>query len=272
MNRPDEETLMAYADGALDDAKRAEVERQIAGDPQALRTVEMFRRTSRLAQEAFSAPMTSAPPEALVTRIMTHPAVVTEDEPAPRTAAAAEPIRAGGTIVPIEQHRRSLRPARFKFSLPLAASLALAVGMGAGYLLTRGVTGDEPVDHISVGPVAPGSAMARLLETRGTGEPIERAVVVATFRDRNDRICREVELLGANARPEFAGVACRQPGRGWLMEGAVRLSSVRERSGGGYAPSGANEKDVLEALLSALGAKPALTPVEEKTLRVRGWE
>jgi len=270
MSRLDEETLMAYADGALDDAKRAEVERQIAGDPQALRTVEMFRRTSRLAREAFSAPMTSAPPEALVTRIMTHPAVVTEDEPAPR--AAAEPIRAGGTIVSSEQHRSSLRPARFKFSLPLAASLALAVGMGAGYLLTRGVTGDAPVDHMSVGPVAPGSAMARLLETRGTGEPIGRAIVVATFRDRNDRICREVELLGANARTEFAGIACRQPGRGWLMEGAVRLSSVPVSSGGGYAPSGANEKDVLEALLSALGAKPALTPVEEKTLRDRGWE
>lgn len=98
-------------------------------------------------------------------------------------------------------------------------------------------------------------------------------MVAGTFRDRNARICREVELLDAALVPRIAAVACRIPPTGiWNVEGTAVIAQNDQGGGTTFAPAGAPEKDALAALMSMLGAKTALEPAEERALIGNGWK
>jgi hypothetical protein len=254
MKRLSEETLNAYADGALDADARSDVEAQLEGDAEARALLERLRRANALAVEAFAAPMHEPPPQALVDAILQGPA---------RGAAGdrARPIR--------------------HYALPLAAALALAVGVTAGVFLGRHPA-QAPGD-LALGVVGSGSTLHRLLERHPSGTTLEvdgakgaagRLSVVATFRDRHARPCREVEALpsGADAQAIAAAVACRDPAGRWVVEGTTRLAGAPETNGSQFEPSGVPEKDALEGLLTMLGAQRALAPAEEKALIERGWK
>jgi hypothetical protein len=259
MNRPSDETLMAYADDALDPVERARVERHLATDAEARRLVEMFRSTRALSQQAFATDLAASPPQALVDRILSHPL--------PDSAARA------GNVVQFDRRRRSDAGTFRRHALPLAASVALALGVGTGWMLSRMALPSPAALQLALGPVDARSPVAAALERSASGTTMERVHIVATFRDRFDRVCREVEIVTAAtaAQPEAAGVACRQVDGVWVVEGAARVATTEAPAGGGYAPSGASEKDALASLLTLLGAKSVLRPVEERELINRGW-
>jgi hypothetical protein len=127
------------------------------------------------------------------------------------------------------------------------------------------------------------STLHRLLERHSTGSTLDidgaqggagrRLGILATFRDRHARPCREIEVLpgGADLHARAAAVACRDAAGGWVVEGATRLAGAPPAPGGQFHPSGVPEKDALEGLLAMLGAQRALSPAEEKALIERGW-
>jgi hypothetical protein len=167
------------------------------------------------------------------------------------------------------------------YALPLAASVALAVGITAGVFLGR--QSGQPVGELALGVVPGESALHRLLERQPSGGTLEiggakgtarRLSVVATFRDRHARACREVEVLlpGADQPAIAAAVACRDAMGRWVVEGATRLASAPHTTHGGFEPSGVSEKDALEGLLTMLGAQRVLGPAEEKALIAHGWK
>jgi anti-sigma factor RsiW len=249
----DEETLNAYCDGALDKEARAAVERQLQSDQGARRFVEAVREADRVAAEAFADPMHEAPPQALVDAIRRTP-------PGGRRVAGPAPWR--------------------PYALPLAASLALAIGLGAGFLFIRSTP--PAADALALGDVARDRALHQLLETQPSGSPVligsagthaQRLSVVATFADRAGRPCREVELIGPGSEaPVAAAVACRNAGGTWVIEGATRLAQAAPSGPTQFQPSGVRQQDALEALLTTLGAKSALAPAEEQAWLQRQWK
>jgi hypothetical protein len=253
MTRPDDETLMAYADNALDAAERAAVDARLATDQDLRARLDALRAQNAALQAAFGDVMQTPPPEALVDLIMT----------APSTAHARSAV---GTVVPFERRRSIWSQPRHV--LPLAASLLLAVGLGV--LAGRGGSGTGD-SQIALGPLSSGSTLARVLEADPTGVARDGLVVVATFRDRSGRVCREFERLGGadGSLPLAAAVACRGGDGIWTTEGAARIAA--KASTPGFTPSGTPERDALEGLLSMLGAGPALEPAAEAALRANGW-
>lgn len=110
--RFDDETLMAYADGALDALGAARVAKAARIDASVARRIEVFRRTAALARAAFA------------------PVV---DEPVPaRLVAAVRDTKAGNVV--------ALKPRSGIFRRPLAtavaACVALFVVLGAGGIFT----------------------------------------------------------------------------------------------------------------------------------------
>jgi surface antigen len=257
MTRLSEEMLNAYADGALDVATRAEVEARLAVDAEARALLEKLRRADELAAEAFAAPMHGPPPRSLVDAIMLAPA--------------------RGTV-----GIRALRSWRLRdYALPLAASVALAAGVVAGAFLGRQAAG--PPGELALGAVAGDSALHRLLESHPSGSTLaidmngrlsKRLEVVATFRDRHARPCREVEVLlpGSGRQAVAAAVACRSDSGRWVVEGVARLAPASPSADPGIEPAGAAEKDALDGLLMLLGAQRALETSQEVSLIERRWK
>jgi hypothetical protein len=263
MKRPSEETLSAYVDGALEAGARAEVEARLATDAEARALLERLRVADRLAIEAFAAPMHEPPPQALVNAILSAIA----------PGAADRDASPGRRPPPAWNARR--------YALPLAASLALAVGLAAGAFLGHRLA--QPTGELALGVVPGESVLHRLLERYPSGSTLEirgargvarRVGVVATFMDRHARPCREVEVTpaGTDPHPVAAAVACRDAAGRWLVEGATRLAGTPLATGSQFEPSGVPEKDALDGLLTLLGAQRALDHHEEKALIEGGWK
>lgn len=262
---PDAETLMAYADGELDDAGAAQVHAYLLTDERARAEVERLRRTATLAKAAFEPSLLAPVPDRLIDAVLNPPAMAWN-------VVSMRPARAVG----------GRRPAVQFWRMAMAACLALLVAGSAGVWLSQTDSSPDGEGLIALGPVRPGSALADILETKPSGalqasdaNRTARLGVVATFRDKSDRVCREVEVLaGASEhRPVAAGVACRIPRAGtWIVEGAARVAAASEASGAGYLPSGASESDVLDGLLKILGARSSLSPDDEQRLLDSHWQ
>lgn len=114
MRRFDDETLMAFVDGELDDATAGEVARAVESDAELAARVRIFNDSAVMVRAAFADAV---------------------DEPVPeRLLLAARGMPASATVVPL---RRRTVIARW-VALPLAASVAaLMIGAGAGYWAAR---------------------------------------------------------------------------------------------------------------------------------------
>ncbi|HRD77397.1 MAG TPA: hypothetical protein PK264_15935 [Hyphomicrobiaceae bacterium] len=259
--------LVQYADGELDEAKRREIEAYLASDPKAAELVNRLQKSAALLKQAFEVPASSPVPDRLI--------AVLQESPAARPGVVdAEHTT---TITPIGRRRLSQRG--MFLPMAMAASLALVVGAGVGFGL-RDFRSPSISTVIAAGPVASGSALARLLHSRTTGEGEQigagarRIEVVGTFRDRTGRPCREIEQLDGkdtSTAPELAAIACADGAGGWVVEGVVRVAASATPDGK-FRPSGADEKDALKALLIALGAGAAVSPSEERGLIQRSWK
>jgi anti-sigma-K factor RskA len=259
MTRLTDEMLMAYADGALAEAERAEIAAALENDAEAQAIVAEFRRTADLSRAAFADVLTEPVPDRLVNTVLGTPTLTTN-------------------IVDLARGRKP-RSTMWRTALPLAASVLLVIGVATVLLLRP-----QPAGPLMVlGPVPSAAPLADVLETKASGvavtlasrtaEGLDRLMVVATFRDRKARICREIEALDPNMQPQIAGVACRDPANGtWIVEGSARIASTAPAGGRDFTPSGADEKDALDGLLAVLGATRALPADEEQGLLARGWK
>lgn len=268
MNRPTDEILVAYADGKLPAAEAEAVETYLAGDDNMRQFLAALKRSAELAREAFDAPMREPPSQSIADMI---------------TAAPPHPAQPRNVVTMPARANRGASHNIWK-PMAMAASVALLVGLAAGsFLASR--PGDTAGGDLVLGPIASSSILHGALERRFTGETIalppdrgmqrQKLTLVATFRDRLDRPCREIELVtGApNAHPLAAGVACRASDGRWIVEGATRLTATDPGPGNGtFYPSGIREKDAIEGLLNLLGASKALSATEERELIEFGWK
>lgn len=262
---PDDATLIAFADGALAGEEAERVAAFVASNDEARRFVELLRASGDLAKRAYDAALDETQADAKLAALILGGSV---------DAAAA-------TVVALPSRpTRSQRTSRF--ALPIAAAVALIVGGIGGFEFGR--RGDAPeqvaVPAVSVGPVERGTALAALLNEKPSGVTLsgpagsgQDLMVVASFRDAKGRICREFEILAAEqGGPVIAGIACRHDGGVWHVEGASQLAKAPKPSAQDFSPASGGDAVAIEGLLKAVGARPALSKIEEDALLKNGWE
>ncbi|MEE4121114.1 MAG: hypothetical protein V2I65_19110 [Paracoccaceae bacterium] len=234
-----DETLMAYADGALDADTARAVTVAEATDPEIARRVALFRGTGAALAEARAARPAPEVSDALMARVR-------------ETLQGRAGARAN-TVVPLDLRT----PARPWVPAAIAASLALAVGLGAGLSLRPGA-GPEPGVPGLAALEASGVAGALSRLASGASEQVAagEVTVVASFRTPDGSLCREFEL--ASAGRETIGVACAE-GAGWNLRFTVASDAAEDA---GYAPAGALE--ALDVWLMGIGAGAPLAEGEER--------
>jgi hypothetical protein len=262
---PDDETLLAYADGALTAEESEKVATFLAGDEEARRFVELLQASGEMAKGAYDAALDNTKADANLAAL-----ILGSGEGA-----------SGGNVIALPQQRNRTPPAQ-RWTLPMAAAIALIVGGVGGFEFgRRGVTPEQVAGaDVAIGPVARGTALATLLDEKPSGEALSAPgassrdlMVVASFRDAKGRICREFEILGSvSGGPVTAGIACRNDGGIWHVEGAAQLAKAPEPSAQDFSPASGDDVAAIEGLLKAVGAKPALSKDEEDALLQQQWQ
>ena len=231
-----DETLSAYAEGALDPATRSAVERAIRADPTLAAKVRQraARRSNVFA--AFSS---------------------TDEKSAPR---AAGPARTGKVIQLNTARIPRIEPVQEKrrWSWPEwgAIGAALMVGVLAGGAGVIGVLEQPQLAAGTSGALLAQGKLDTALSTQLAGAPTQGAMVNigASFESKDGSYCRSF-IMGA-----AAGLACRS-GNGW----AVPVMAPAAAAGNAMPPL---VRDAIDARI----AGPTLDARAEEAARERGWK
>jgi hypothetical protein len=269
-----DKTLMAYADGVLDPAERAAVEAALREHPEYQLKVAKFRATLEPVQRAIDGDLDKARLAALAAKIR---------RAEERSSTADDP---GARIVKLPGRRAPTAASapRTYAPLALAASLALMIGGGLGWL-ARGAPEPAPLAAPGLvafddGSLVAAGPLAKLLETTSSGTALRASLsngaawqlkASFSFRSVDGVPCRRYEM-GRDASARFAGYACRSADGRWSVRAQARLPATLEnRSGGGdFTPAGGDE-DALDAAVRAAMDGDMLPTTEEARLIAGAW-
>lgn len=234
----DERKFFAWLDGELEQEEAAEVERQVAADPELARAADEHRGMAAGLRGAFDT-VTDAPvPE--------------------RLREAARPRSA--KVIDIAACRKALaRP--FLGPLPQWAAMAamLVLGLFAGALAGRDLS-SSPVDVRGGQIYAAGAvdqALERQLASAGAGGDVR---VGLTFRDQSGSICR---TFGTGAA---SGLACRDQGD-WRVHG---LFAAPEGADSEYRMAAGADPRLMELVDSRMAGEP-FDAEQEAQAKERDW-
>jgi len=147
----------------------------------------------------------------------------------------------------------------------LAASVALLLGLGFGYLIPAGSPGGSPA-----GSADPDwQRLASYLETAPSGTSLTvtadtQLVNRFSFLDQQDAYCRQFALQSAGTVSE--NVACRVDGA-WELIATAQTSTVYHQAEYSLASGAA----LLDSTLDTMMAGQALSLAEEAALITRRW-
>lgn len=249
-----DETLMAYADGELDEPQRSAVERAMREDPQVAAAVERHRALRAKVFGAYAGVLDEPVPERLRPAPSSAPGVVSLDavREARRQAAAAAAIQ--------DRSNAGRRPAWLQWG-GIAASLVVGVLAGSAWLGGAG-SGQAWVSADANGRLVAGAALAGALSDQLASDQAQGPVRIGTsFATKNGGYCRSFQLQGS------AGLACRE-GDGW------RIPVFKEGGGAGTEYRQA-ASEMPAAVLEAIDERiegAALDAQAERAARERGWK
>jgi len=241
----DDETLMAYADGELEPAKRAAIEAAMAQDPDlALRVTQQRALRAKLAN-AFGKVLEQPVPDRL--------------EAAARAGVKTEAGRGNVLKFPARSARAPSPPWRAREWVAMAASLLL------GVLLSWRLLGpDAGVFEAGKGGLLARGELARALDQQLASEQRgdEPVSIGLTFKAREGNYCRSFVLRSA----QTAGLACRV-GSEWQV--AATDSSVASQ-GGMQQASSAFPPSILRIIESRMEGT-VLDAEKEKSAQQGAW-
>jgi hypothetical protein len=244
----DDETLMAYADGELDAAQRAQIDAAIAQDPGlALRVQEHKALRARMAG-TFSRVLDQPIPERL--------------EAAARFGARADPSGRGNVIkFPARSARAPSPPWRAREWIAMAASLLLGVLLSWRLL----VPANSALFEAGEGGLLARGELARALESQLASEQRgdEQVLIGLTFKAHDGNYCRSFVLRAART----AGLACRV-GSEWQIPAT---DSSPGPEGGMQQASSALPPSILRIIEMRMDGT-ALDAEGEKDARLGAWD
>jgi hypothetical protein len=233
--RIDDQILMAYADGELNAAARAEVERALWEDPALREQLEAQRKLKGLLSSRYDP--------------------VAEEEVPEHFRALIKGASESMVVDFAAARKRRSRPVWRNF---VAIAATLAVGVLAGQLIPFGGTGSVAVED---GQMLAKGHLAQALETQlaSAQQPDARTRIGISFAAEDGRVCRSFEA------PEMAGLACRE-GEGW----ALVMTAAPAAAGGEYRQADAGPVLILEAAEAMMAGEP-FDAVAERRARERSW-
>jgi anti-sigma factor RsiW len=242
---PSDETLMAYADGELDEATRRQVEESVAADPQ-------------LAQRL-------AAHNALRSRLRTDFDPVLQAPVPPHLLALVRSAADGSRPAQVLQF-----PARRKERRPWLQWSSLAASFVLGALLWQFASRLYPTGPITVskgGPVASG-VLARALDNRLASQQraSDTVQIGISFRSRQGAYCRTFQLRDSAAT---AGLACHGD-NDWKVQVLAREEASSTAQGQYRQAASALPPSVLKAVQDAIAGEP-LDAGAEAQARAGGW-
>ncbi len=275
----DDEILMAYADGALNDETRARVETVLQRDPESLRRVEIFRATGTPLSQLFRKPMLEPVPSHLTEFVLNYG----KEGAAPAKAKRAGPSLA--RLMPQADWRKLKRWVALEnltrpviWQLAAASAAALVIGAGAGWMLHGGSSDDSVgLAAFTKGQVFATGALQQVLETVPSGQEaridgkrrdgtVMRASL--TFKSKGGNFCREYEVAEAHAG-KFAGLACREADGKWALK--VHVAEASARFGPNAIPADST-REALDKIVDGMMEGIALGKGEEEAVMSKGWK
>ena len=162
----------------------------------------------------------------------------------------------------------------------MAASLALVIGGGFGWLIRGAATATRPASPDVVvfwdGNLEAEGALAKLLENTGSGNAVGvndthgrvwGLEASFSFRSVDGRPCRRYEFSGQTRR--FAGYACRSTDGRWSVHAHLELPN--KAAGSQFAPARGDNDGALDMAIRAAMDGDALPLTEESKLIADRW-
>jgi hypothetical protein len=241
-----EETLLAYVDGELDAAGRAEVEAAMRDDPLIARRVAQHRDLKARIQLAYAADLTEPVPERLV---------------AATRGQGAKVVDLGQARAARANSRAQSRQARWRPVASMAASLL--IGVGLGFIAWRHP--DSVMIESADGTPVAGGTLARELSSQLAGERSSSAVQIGlSFVAKSGDYCRTFVSEAASA-----GVACRHAGR-WEIRALARSGAASER-GSDYRTASSSLPPAIMTVVEGQIAGDPLDRAAEIAARRNDW-
>ena len=227
----DDETLMAYADGELDEATRAAISRDVARDPELARRVARHLALRTEVAGAFATVIDQPVPDRLL--------AASKGE-----SRATDTPRGNVVNIPSLTARAPARPWRLREWTAMAASLVLGIFV-AGKLLPDGGEVETRLNAL----VARGELMtaldSQLASNQGRGAAVH---IGLTFRDQQGAYCRTFVSRGMST----AGLACRRGGD-WRIE---QTNSVELGEGDLRQAAASMPPALLQAVEARISGEP----------------
>jgi hypothetical protein len=239
-----DETVMAYADGELDDATRTALEFAMATDPNLAERVSRERKLRTRLHNEFDPVLSESIPEQLL------------------DAAYGTPAKAGSSIVSLK------RSPTQRWSWPQWGAIAASLILG---LLLASLWRHEPTSEplgIRDGEILASGALAHALSQQLANNQTANAPahVGVSFLSRNGNYCRTFMLRDKSA---IAGLACRD-GESWRLEALEATRHATPRSGE-YQPAASSLPRAIEQSVDDLIVGDPLDAKAEEIARVHDW-
>lgn len=237
----DDETLMAFADGELDETRTLAIEEALATDNALAERLAVFMDSRQMVGDTLKPLIDEPVPDALLASVRK----IAEDAQK-KTTAPQDNVVAFHTTPPADASLRT-KP---RWLIPLAASVVALISGVVGFSIGQsGSASNETA-----------VAIAAALDREPSGQDVPLGAtgsvlrLVSTFQVEGGELCREYELREAFSRT--LTVACRLDGA-W----ATRLALTTPVSEG-YAP--ASSQETVDSYLATIQAGVPLSSDEEK--------
>jgi hypothetical protein len=228
----EDEKFFAWLDGELGPAEAAEVEANVAADPELARLAEQHRALGARLRGAFD-PIATAPVPERLRAVLRPPAEVIDFDAAKRARA---------------------RPSLAQWAA-MAATLVLGVFLGT--MVPRRASGPVAVQG---GTMYAAAALGHALDTQLASAPAGDVRIGLTFRDRAGEVCRSFTQSAAS------GLACRQGDR-WQLKG---LFAAPERQTSDYRMAAGMDPNLAALVDSTMAGEP-FDKAAESAAKERGW-
>jgi hypothetical protein len=249
-----DEILMAYADGELDAAARAAVESAMREDPQIEKRVAAHRTLRRKVQVAYTAELSEAIPERLLTaaRGVTNP-------------QGSKIVNLQDARAAVERNKLRARPLSMQWRALGTFAASVIAGVGLGFFIWGHA--DSMLARSAGGALVARGQLAKALSNQLAADQSRSSAVQigVSFRVKSGDYCRTFALSGAVSP---SGLACRH-GEEWQVQALTQEPGMG--SGSDYRTAGsAMSATILKSVEGQISGEP-LDQAGERAARRRGW-
>lgn len=240
----EEEKFFAWLDGELPADEAAQVEAEVAADPELSRLADEHRAMATGLRRAFGSVEAQRAPERLQRSI--------DSDPGEKVVSLAD-----------ARSSREVRRAPSLWVQMGALAATLAVGIVTGNMLSSGFLPSGSSDPIQTeaGRLVASADLEDALYAQLASSPVESGPRIGlTFRDKAGAICRTFEDRAAS------GLACRESGD-WRIRSVFQGAEGQSTD---YRMAGGPNPRLLEEVDSIIDGEP-FDAAQEKAAAEKGW-